>query len=396
MEHSVIVQRAAEYTPAACEQAVEAVFAALDAPKRIGPETRILLKPNLLAKHTPDHAVTTHPEILRAVIHACLRRGARAANITVADSPGGLYSPARMEAMYRATGLGAVCAAEGVLAYTACESAPKRVEKGVAAQEFELLRPVLEAEFIIDLPKMKTHVMTGMTAACKNLFGCIPGLQKAEWHTRFPDKERFGEMLIDLLETVRPDMAVLDAVVGLEGDGPAGGEPRAVGLVLGGEDLPLLDAAVCALMGLDPQRVPYLKAAAARGLLPDAAGGGFDAAVLRGDTAAFAPIPGWKLPSSYRDGGSGSTDFAQSRKHLPAFARPALQWAEHQVAPHPAVNGKKCIGCGRCAEICPRHTIRLAGGKARILQKDCIRCFCCHEMCPVKAIDVQKFRLFRL
>ena len=85
MEHSVVVCRAAEYTPAVCEAAVERVFAALAAPGRIGPDTRILLKPNLLARHAPDHAVTTHPEILRAVIHACVRRGARPENITVAD-----------------------------------------------------------------------------------------------------------------------------------------------------------------------------------------------------------------------------------------------------------------------------------------------------------------------
>lgn len=390
MEHSVVVCRAAEYTPAVCEQAVERVFAALAAPGRIGPDTRILLKPNLLARHAPDHAVTTHPEILRAVIHACVRRGARPENITVADSPGGLYNAARMEAMYKTTGLAAVCAAEGVQAYTACESGVRRVENGVLVHEFELIRPVLEADFIIDLPKMKTHVMTGMTAACKNLFGCIPGLQKAEWHTRFPEKERFGQMLTDLLLAVQPDMAVLDAVVGLEGDGPAGGEPRPVGLVLGGEDLPLLDQAVCSLMGLEPMRVPYLKAAVGRGLVSER----FDPAVLCGDADAFAPVKDWKLPSSYQGGGSGSTDFALSS--MPAFLAPAAQWAERRIAPHPVVDRKKCIGCGRCAEICPRHTIAVSGGRARIGAKDCIRCFCCHEMCPAKAIEVRKLPIFRL
>ncbi len=393
MDHTIAVARAADYTPAVCEAAVEAVFAALDAPKRIGPDTRILLKPNLLAKHAPDKAVTTHPEILRAVIRACVRRGARPGNITMADSAGGLYNPAGVEALYKVSGLAAVCAEEGIHAYTACESGARRVENGKVAREFTLLRPVLEADFIIDLPKFKTHVMTGMTAATKNLFGCIPGLQKAEWHTRFPDRDRFGEMLIDLLETVRPAMAVLDAVVGMEGDGPAGGEPRAIGLVMGSEDLPLLDCAVCAMMGLEPMRVPYLRAAAGRGLLPE---GGLDPAVLVGDADAVAPLPGWRLPSSFENGGQGSTDFADSRTRVPAFLAPLAREAEKWIAPHPVIRRAGCVGCGRCAEICPRDTIRVKNGKAKILKKDCIRCFCCHEMCPVKAIGVKKLSIFKL
>lgn len=394
----VVITRAADYAPAACEAAVERVFALLDAPKAIGPDTKILLKPNLLSKSPPEKAVTTHPEIVRAVVHACLRRGARPENITLADSAGGLYNPAGVEALYRTSGMAAVCAAEGIHAYTACESGPRAVENGAVVREFELLRPVLEADFIIDLPKFKTHVMTGMTAATKNLFGCIPGLKKAEWHTRFPDRERFGQMLIDLLLTVKPAMAVLDGVVGMEGDGPGGGEPRPVGLVLGceGGELPLLDCAVCRLMGLDPMRVPYLKAAADRGLL---LAGGFDpATMLAGDTDAFVPLQDWKLPSSFADGGLGSTDFADSRTRVPAFLAPVVRYAEKWIAPHPVIDRKKCVGCGRCAEICPQHTILLdtARKKAKIKTGDCIRCFCCHEMCPVKAIEVKKLDVFKL
>ena len=255
-----------------------------------------------------------------------------------------------------------------------------------------MIQPVLEADFIIDLPKLKTHVMTGYTGAVKNLFGCIPGLQKAEWHTRFSDRERFGSMLIDLLQTVQPDMAVMDAVVGMQGDGPAGGEPREVGLILGSEDLLNLDLAACRMIGMPPMRVPYLEAAHRRGLCAEC----FDLRDLAGDTAAFAPIQGYKLPSSYQNDQLGSTDFADYRSWL----RPLVQAAEKMAAPRPVVKTAKCIGCGKCAEICPRHTIRLSGQgnhrKAKIQPRGCIRCFCCHEMCPVKAIDVRKFSLFRL
>ncbi len=390
MAEPVYICRAARYDPDVCETAVERLFAALPCTQEIGPDTKILLKPNLLARAAPEKAVTTHPEVVRAVIRACKRRGARCEHIIVADSAGGVYNPAQMKALYQISGLAAVCEAEGVCAYTACETVTVPAPQGVVATEFELLRPVAQADFIIDLPKLKTHVMTGLTAACKNLFGTIPGLKKAEWHMRFADRERFGEMLIDLLGVVKPRMAVLDGIVGMEGDGPSGGEPRPLGLLLASEDLPNLDLAAAQLIGLDAARVPYLAAAQRRGLC----GPAFDPACLRGETDAFALPTGWRLPSSFAGGRAGSTDFADQK--FPAFLRPAVQAAERAIAPHPVVNTALCIGCGKCAEICPQHTIRIQNKKSKILAKNCIRCFCCHEMCPVKAIDVKQLRIFGL
>lgn len=391
MAKPVIVQSAKSYDQTQVDMAVEAIFAALPAAQKLGPQSHVLLKPNLLAKHPPEHAVTTHPAVITAVIRAVRRRGVPAGQIVLADSMGGVYTPALMKAAYRGCGMEQACEAEGVTCYTDCKWQMRKTG-GELVQEFSLIQPVLEADFIIDLPKLKTHVMTGYTGAVKNLFGCIPGLQKAEWHTRFSDRERFGGMLVELLETVRPDMAVMDAVVGMEGDGPAGGEPRPVGLILGSEDLLGLDLAACRLIGMQPMRVPYLEAAHKRGLCAAE----FDLADLRGDAAEFVPIEDYKLPGSYQQNQLGSTDFADYR----VWMRPFVKAAEKLAAPRPVVRQAKCIGCGKCAEICPRHTIRLAGEapkrKAKIQPKECIRCFCCHEMCPVKAIDVKKFSLFRL
>lgn len=380
MDDKVYFAAAAGYEPEAVEAAVERLFCQLPAAAAIGPGKKVLLKPNLLAKHGPERAVTTHPEVLRAVIRAVKRRGA--GEILVADSPGGPYTPALVKSIYKASGLAAVCEAEQVPLYTACESRAVPCA-GAVAKEFSLLAPVLEADLLIDLPKLKTHMMTGLSAATKNLFGCIPGLQKAEWHMRLPEKERFGEMLVDLLGAVKPAFAVLDGIVAHEGDGPSGGTPRPVGILAAAEDLLQMDLALCAMTGLEPARVPYLGAAMGRGLCARR----FDPARAAGEAELFAPIPGFQLPSSW-----GSVDFADSAPRPIRWAVPAVQRA---LAPRPAVERARCIGCGQCAAICPQKTIRLKEGKAQVVPKKCIRCFCCHEICPVQAIRTRRFFIFK-
>ena len=378
---SVLCRRVPAYDSPALDEAVEAMFAASPKAAALGPQSKVLVKPNLLAKHPPQRAVTTHPAVLAACIRALQRRGVT--HITVADSPGGLYNAAAMKSIYQVSGLAAVCEALGAECYTACKSAPRQTD-GALVRRFELLEPVLEADFLIDLCKVKTHVMTGMTCAVKNMFGCIPGLQKAELHMRFPEKERFGQMLVDLCETVRPALVIADGIVAMEGDGPAGGEPRSLGLLLGGEDPYEVDLAVCRLMGLDAMQVPYLAAAHAAGLCAAAC----DPAGLSGDADAAAPVPGYKLPASY-----SSLDFSSK---VPRPIRWIVPGFEKLVAPRPVIRKNKCVGCGKCAEICPGHTITVENGKAHIAPEHCIRCFCCHEMCPAKAIDVRRFGLFRL
>lgn len=400
MAEPVYARRMEDYeNAAALEAAVEELFCALPASGRITGK-KVLVKPNLLAKRTPAQAVTTHPAVLAAVLKAVQRR--QPASVVVADSAGGIATIGIMKGIYEATGIAEVCRKAGVPCWPGGETGERKGD-GKIAKTFTLIQPVLEAEFIIDLAKFKTHMMTGMTGAVKNLFGCIPGLQKAEWHTRCPDKGPFGEMLIDLFQTVHPDMALVDAVMAMEGDGPNGGKPRPFGLLVAGEDLPGIDLALCGLIGLDPMRVPYLLAAHNRGLCAER----FDPALWQGD-APYAPVEDFLLPSSYLgdESSAGNTDFAQK---FPAPLRGLARRAEGLISPHPVIDQKACIGCGRCREICPQHTIvwhvTKKGGRpkedpkprkvARVVPKGCIRCFCCHEVCPVQAIEVRRLALFK-
>lgn len=378
---AVIFESVPQYDDAQALNAVEKIFAACACTKTLGASTKVLLKPNLLAKHAPDAAVTTHPCIVKAVITALRARGVQ--DITLADSSGGVYNAAMISAVYKASGLAAVCEQQGVHLYTDCRAGAVACE-GALVHSFNIIEPAQDADFIIDLCKLKTHAMTGLTCAVKNMFGVIPGLQKAELHMRFPQKEHFGDMLVDLCECVRPSLVIVDGVVGMEGDGPSGGSPREVGLVFGGENPYSVDLFAARLIGIDPMRVPYLARAYARGLCENT----FDAALCAEPLPA--PVADYQLPSSYE---ALETDFAtRFPKPLQGFAT----WGRRLIAPHPHINTKKCIGCGKCAEICPASVITVTDKKAHIAPRACIRCFCCHEMCPVKAIDIRHFGAFRL
>lgn len=246
----VSVRRVRGYDENALYTAVCAHFEALGIEKELTPDTRVLLKPNLLAGRAPSLAVTTHPTLLGALGRRLKELGVK--RVVLADSPGGVYTPAALRKVY---------AACGYLPLEAWMELNEDVSFG-SKGGFSIIRPVLDADFIINCPKLKTHGLTVMSGGVKNLFGCVPGLQKPEQHCLHPSVEGFSEMLLSLAETVRPDLTVMDAVDCMEGNGPGGGKVRVMNCTLASRDVYALDEAAATLMALNPQMAPLVRHAA--------------------------------------------------------------------------------------------------------------------------------------
>ncbi len=352
----VSVCHVAGYDGDALYQAICAHFEALEIEKELTPDTRVLLKPNILAGRAPELAVTTHPAVLRALGRRLKELGVK--RVVLADSPGGSYTPASLRKAYAACG------------YTALTEWMELNENVTSATrgKFNIIRPILDADFIINCPKLKTHGLAVMTAGVKNMFGCIPGIQKVEQHCVKPTIEAFSEMLINLAQTIPPNLTVLDAVDCMEGNGPGGGKVRAMDYTLASRSMYALDEAAVTLMALNPNIAPVIRRARRIGLSDPSA------VTLTGDPLVPADPP-FALPDSilHKENlltPNGIFHRLFGRRHV-----------------YPRILPDKCIGCGHCAENCPMHVIDIIAKKAVITRKGCISCFCCQEMCPVKAID---------
>ncbi len=357
------------------ERAMERQFELLALDEVFRPGMRVALKPNLVMKRAPERATTTHPAVVTAAVRALRRRGVR--DIVLAESPGGPYTRAALEGIYAACGMADAAREADFRLNTDMSSDTLTCETFLRCASFPVIRPILEADAVLNLPKLKTHGMTTMSAAVKNLFGCVPGLQKPELHYRYRQEDAFCEMLLDLAQAVGPAASIVDAVVSMERDGPSGGTPKRTGFLAGSRNPFALDAVLADFARLSP--VETVRLSLAHGLTPP-----LEEIERLGDEAvgvAFVP-PRTK-----------SLDFLD---RLPRPLRPAARSAVKRLAEARPEVTRRCVGCGKCAESCPAHIIRIERGRAVIDRMNCIRCFCCHEMCPAGAIRIRRLRIFSL
>ncbi len=358
------------YALDAVRQAVTAVLAPLGGMEQfVRPGMRVLLKPNLLSATDLEQAVTTHPAVVEAVVEQVQAAGGTA---LIGDSPAGPV--AEQPPVWRVGGMAGVAERTGAKLVAFDGVTWKRLN----GNDYHVARPVLEADLVINLPKLKTHTFALYTGAVKNLFGIIPGTRKRELHCRAPSLPEFSEVLVDMLDLVQPGLTLMDGVVGQEGHGPGpGGTPRRYDCLAASTDGVALDAVITQAMGFRPGEVLHLNQAERRGLgVADTNG-----VRVEGDRQAldWGPVDRPKFLFNFR---------------LPAWIG---DWVGRAVQMRPRLDEAECAGCGRCVEVCPAEAIHPVNGKPPHFDLDaCIGCFCCAEICPRGVISPQRSLLARL
>ncbi len=345
----------------------------------VKPRQKVALKPNLVMKKNPMEAVTTHPMVVLAVAKEVLRVGGIP---IICDSPGGPFHTVKgLEGIYKACGLVEVSQLTGVpLNYDITEkSCPHPA--GLVIKSLPIINPLVEADVIINLPKLKTHSMTTYSGAVKNLYGAIPGMKKAEYHFKMPNYEDFANLLIDINTLLKPVLHIMDGIVGMEGDGPTAGVPKPAGLILASENAFELDTVCIHLMGLTERAVPTQVAAQKRGLLK-----AIEQINLMGEFQV-----GKLVNLKFRPPRSREISFLHN--YLPKLLADQLS---SFLTPRLTFSPELCVGCGECARCCPAKAINLTNQRPQIKESACIRCFCCQELCPYKAVEVQKSWLAKI
>jgi uncharacterized protein (DUF362 family)/ferredoxin len=331
---------------------------------------RVLVKPNMLYPRPAKMAVTTHPEVVRAAVE--LAAAAGVTEVAVGDSPG----IAKAETVTRVSGMADAIAD---LPASVVELDTPVAMSGRMFSSLELDSRIASGWAVVNVAKAKSHVHAGLTLAVKNLFGCVPGLRKGQWHLRAGrNRETFYALLADIAATVTPRLNIVDAVVAMEGNGPGSGTPRPVGYIVAGADPFAVDAAAARILNYSDDEVPVLLAARNLGL--------FDRAPeLVGDDFKPLSAPAFKR-AALRD------------LHLPGpFPAFVKRFLARHATPRPRVTRDRCRRCGHCRTICPAHAITLSEDEpARIDSAACISCFCCQEICPHGAIGVRHGALSRI
>ena len=332
------------------------------------PGSRIFVKINHLSPHAPpDRAICTHPAFVREVLRGFLERDVR---LTVGDD----VNFGRGDE-FLTTGFRQICAELGVPLVNLRETGFAKIPlQGWVLKSVYIARPVLEADLVLNLPKLKTHSFTAFTGAIKNMYGVIPYGLRLDGHRRFLRSDLFSGMLVDVFSGVPRQFTIMDAVIGMEGEGPSSGVPKKIGLIISGADGVAVDAVASSIAGYEPLHVFTTSDAHVRNL-------------GLGDLRSIEVV-GDKLEDvQVRDFRPSSAATGLFRRWLPSFI---YAYVSGELILTPEVIPAKCTACLECIKICPAETISLVRNKVRIEKARCIHCLCCHEVCVHRSIRLKQ------
>jgi uncharacterized protein (DUF362 family)/Pyruvate/2-oxoacid:ferredoxin oxidoreductase delta subunit len=360
----ISIVKCANYDSALVELAVRESIALIGGINRyVKPGSKVLVKPNILMAREPESGIITHPEVVRAVIRILKEIDAQ---VFVGDGPSVWGDEIEdVDEVYRRSGIAAICAEEKVSLV--------KLDKRRMRKDFPLTTWLDECDYLINIPKFKTHSLTLLTGGIKNLFGLVSGTFKTELHKNYFNINDFSRILVDIYEEARPALTIIDGITAMEGDGPAScGKPRDLGLILSGSDCVALDSAMAKIAGIKPFDVLTTLKAAQRNL----GNADFDKIEVLGERLENLNIRPFLLPT---------TSFL--RKNIP---EPIVNIAKSLIKYYPYPVYRNCVRCSACVKICPHQCITMKKKGIAFDYKKCIACFCCQEACPSAAIKVKK------
>ncbi|MBU4493378.1 MAG: DUF362 domain-containing protein [Nanoarchaeota archaeon] len=326
--------------------------------------SKVLLKPNVLSAKSPDEAITTHPALVNAI---CFILKEKKCKISIGDSSG-IGIEGTREA-FKKTGI------EGIAKRYNAEIIPFEESKivykkinGKILKGIHISKSLLDADFIINMPKLKTHALVGYTGAVKNMFGIIPGGKKSYYHKICGNQTAFADLLVDIYNCRIPDLNIMDGIIGMEGNGPAAGKIKKTGIIIASKSGIALDFVAAKIIGFKTEDILTNKALVKRNLKPEIEVVGEKNIKIKYEQPikTIRKVPGFMLKIFYS-----------------------------LVNPEIKVNKKKCKKCLVCLKACPVKAISLINNKIKINRKKCILCYCCHELCPENAIIIWKSSIAR-
>jgi uncharacterized protein (DUF362 family)/Pyruvate/2-oxoacid:ferredoxin oxidoreductase delta subunit len=369
MNSQVSIVKCDDYTYENVQRAVKICIAYLGGLKRFVKKNQtVLIKPNLLSAKDPSRAITTHPSIIRAVVEEVQKLGAIP---LLGDSPGGVDRGIRR--VWENTKLSEV-AGQTDAKLVAFESEGVYQKTTPEGKTYYIARPVIDADVIISLAKLKTHTLTLMTCAVKNMFGSIPGFRKGEYHKEAPKPKDFARVIVDIFSLTKPHLTLVDAIVCMDGDGPSSGDPKYAGLILASTDAVALDMVAAKIMGFKDGEIDTTSIAQEKELGPKS----FDQIEIRGESLNTLSLPKFVLPSN------------RFMRLIPDFL---IKLVTPFVWVRPNILDGNCINCNICVDNCPTKSIHQGEKRPYFDYTNCINCMCCHELCPYKAIYLEKSRL---
>lgn len=318
----------------------------------------VLVKPNILAAEPPEKGVTTHPALVKAVTEKLKKQGAK---VMVGDNPGA-YEYGMSD---NAARISKVMEAAGDTFILLNQNPVKQSIQSSDIKEVLIAKEVLQADLVINLPKLKTHALTFYTGAIKNTFGYVVGGGKMRIHSKAVTPRRFAEALVHIFAIRPPELTIMDAIDVMEGNGPHHGTVRTLGKIIASDNAVSLDAVALHLVGKKPSAIPHVALAADKGL------GTIDLSEINLNRKII-PLTDFKMPPTFVTGIIGVF-----------LNRLVSRW----INCTPVTRDDLCQRCGICVNQCPVDAIKMEGQNfPRADKKICISCYCCQELCPEDAI----------